>query len=60
MPLYSYFKEMYFFALTSLLRLYTVKSLISSEIDFVVNQNYNKIIERDDLSANKTVYASCF
>ena len=24
-----------------------LKSLISSEIDFVVNQNYNKIIKRD-------------
>ena len=38
---------MSFFALTTLSGLYTVKKLISSEIDFVVNQNSNKIIERD-------------
>ena len=42
--MYIIFQKYIFFALTTLLGLYTVKKL---NLDFVVNQNYNKIIKRD-------------
>ena len=46
--MYSYFAEMYFFLPSQHSQVFTrLKSLISSEIDFVVNQNYNKISARD-------------
>ena len=45
--MYSYFAEMSFLPLHHSKVFTRLKSLISSEIDFVVNQNYNKIIERD-------------
>ena len=39
---------MYFFLPQRHSQVFTrLKSLISSGVDFVVNQNYNKIIERD-------------
>ena len=51
MPLYICFAEMYFFAFTILLQ-----SLISFEIDFVVCQNYNKILACDWLSPAQFEY----